>query len=275
MSSKKEKFFFWLQKLAWFIARNKLVMKTYEYLLWNQVKRGKMPEHVAVILDGNRRWALSKGLNLFDGHLEGAKKAEKFLDWCRELGGIKTVTLYIFSTENFRRPKEEVERLMSLMETYLKSLSESRYVYENKIRVKVLGKVELLPQTLQDLIKKLEKSTEKHDKYYLNLAIAYGGRAEIVDAVKAIVSKVVKGKISPEKLDEKTVEEHLYTGFLPNPHPDLIIRTSGEERLSNFLLWQAAYSEFCFLDVYWPGFRKVDFLRAIRVYQQRQRRFGV
>ncbi len=270
----KDKLFTWLQKTFMVFAGNKLILKFYESMLLNQVKKGEMPQHVAVILDGNRRWALSRGLDALYGHVEGAKKAEEFFDWCKELGKIKTVTMYLFSTENFKRPKDEVEHLMRLMESYLKALAEDKRIHENRIRVKVIGKRELLPKNLKECIEKIEKVTENYDNYYLNLAIAYGGRAEIVDAVKAIVSKVIEGKISPEKLDEKVVEEHLYTGFLPNPHPDLVIRTSGEERLSNFLLWQSAYSELCFLDVYWPNFRKVDFLRAIRVYQQRQRRFG-
>mgnify|MGYP000327141913 CR=1 FL=1 len=270
----KDKVFTFMQKIFLFFAGNKLVLKLYENMLLNQVKKGEMPQHVAVILDGNRRWALSRGLDALYGHVEGAKKAEEFFDWCRELEKIRTVTLYLFSTENFKRSRDEVEHLMRLIEAYLKALAEDKRIHENRIRVKVIGKRELLPENLKNCIEKIEKVTENYNNYYLNLAIAYGGRAEIVDAVKAIVSKVVEGKISPEDVNEKVVEEHLYTGFLPNPHPDLVIRTSGEERLSNFLLWQSAYSEFCFLDVYWPNFRKVDFLRAIRVYQQRQRRFG-
>ena len=272
--SVKEKLLNWFQKIFLFFAENKLALKIYEYMLWSQVRKGRMPQHVAVILDGNRRWALSRGLDALYGHVEGAKKAEEFIEWCRELEKIKTVTMYLFSTENFKRSKEEVEHLMSLMEAYLKSLVEDKRIHENKIRVKVIGKVEMLPSTLRECVEKIEKTTENYNQYYLNLAIAYGGRTEIVDAVRAIAQEIAEKKISPAEVNEKTIEEHLYTGFLPNPHPDLIIRTSGEERLSNFLLWQSAYSELCFIDVCWPNFRKVDFLRAIRVYQQRQRRFG-
>ena len=270
----KDKVLAWLSRVTRFFVANKLFMKLYELMLWHQVKNGEIPRHIAVILDGNRRWASSKGLNVFDGHYEGAKKAEKFLEWCLELGKVQTVTLYAFSTENFKRSREEINHIFSLMEDYLNQLHTEPKIFEKKVRVKVLGRIENLPENLRNIIRKIEALTEKHSNYYLNLAIAYGGRAEIVDAVKSIASKVAEKKLSIEEINEKTIEEHLYTSFLPNPYPDLIIRTSGEERLSNFLLWQSAYSELCFLDVYWPSFRKIDFLRAIRVYQQRQRRFG-
>jgi len=249
-------------------------MKIYEWILNNQVKGGRMPQHIGIILDGNRRWALHRGLEPKVGHLKGAKKAEDFLQWCWDLGNIQTASLYIFSTENFSRKEKEVEEIMELIKLYLGELLVDKRIHRNQIRVKVIGRTDTLPPTLQTSIKRLEEATSNYDKYYLNLAIAYGGRTEILDAVKQIALDVKKGKLSPDSLNEKVIEEHLYTHFLPNPHPDLIIRTSGEERLSNFLLWQSAYSELCFLDVYWPGFRKIDLLRAIRVYQERQRRFG-
>ncbi len=249
------------------------VYKLYEYWLMRQVRDGEMPSHVALILDGNRRWAIKRGLPPWLGHRKGADKVEELLDWCLELG-IRTVTLYVFSTENFRRPKREVEELMKLFEESLERLLRDERIYKNEIRVKALGRLYLLPERIQELLKKVERRTSHFDKFYLNIAIAYGGRAEITDAVRKIARDVRAGRLSPEEINEKVIERYLYTAHLPNPEPDLIIRTSGEERLSGFLLWQSAYSELCFLDVYWPDFRKIDFLRAIRTYQRRQRRFG-
>ncbi len=263
-----------IEKASYGLIGNRLVMHIYEQMLWEIVKKGESPKHVGVILDGNRRWAILKGLESWNGHLEGAKKTEDFLDWCFNIGKIQAVTLYIFSMENFIRSKEEIEHIMNLLDLYLKRLVEDERIHERRVRIKIIGRAELLPQNLQTSIHKLEKITANYDRLYLNLAIAYGGRAEIVDALRKIAGQIAAGKISPENVDETIIEKHLYTNFLPNPHPDLIIRTSGEERLSNFLLWQSAYSELCFLDVYWPGFRKIDLLRAIRVFQQRRRKFG-
>ena len=209
-----------------------------------------------------------------DGHLEGAKKAEEFLEWCGEIEGIKTITLYVFSTENFRRPQEEVEHLMKLIKEYLEKLAVDKRIHEKQTRVKVIGRIDMLPPEVREAVRKVEEATKNYDKRYLNLAIAYGGRAEILDALRKVASEVKAGRLSPENINEEIFEKFLYTSFLPNPHPDLIIRTSGEERLSNFLLWQGAYSELCFLDVYWPSFGKKDLYRAIRIYQHRKRRFG-
>ena len=245
----------------------------YEKWLWRQVKDKPMPQHIAVILDGNRRWAQSRMMEPWYGHAHGADKAEEFLDWCLKLG-IKTVTLYAFSTENFQRPKEEVEAVFRIIEEKLVKLIDDPRIYRHKVRVKLLGRRELLPPRLRELFEEVERRTERFDQHFLNIAVAYGGRAEIADAVRRIAEKVARGELKPEDVDEEVIERHLYTAHLPNPHPDLIIRTSGEERLSGFLLWQSAYSELCFLDVYWPEFRKIDLLRAIRVYQSRQRRFG-
>ncbi|WP_309492036.1 polyprenyl diphosphate synthase [Candidatus Hecatella orcuttiae] len=272
--SLKEKIIYVFQKLFWGVVTNRFTVEIYEWFLWNKLKNGKFPEHVAVILDGNRRWAQSRRMWPLNGHLEGAKKAENFVEWCWETGKIKTTTLFIFSTENFRRPRQEVEELMGLINDYLNRLARDDRIHENEVRVKVLGRREMLPPKIQESIGRLEKATEDYDRYYLNLAIAYGGRMEILDAVKRIALDVKEGVLSPSDLTEEIFEKNLYTHFLPNPHPDLIIRTSGEERLSNFLLWQGAYSELCFLDVYWPNFRKLDLYRAISVYQNRQRRFG-
>lgn len=263
-----------LQKLIWLILSTRLAVRFYEWILWNQIKTGSMPNHIGVILDGNRRWAQAKRLAPWLGHSEGAKKVEDFLDWINKFQKIKATTFYVFSTENFRRPKEEIGEIMDLLNYYFTSLLDDERIHRNKIRIKVIGKTEMLPLHLQDSISALENATKGYDGYFLNLAIAYGGRAEILDAVRKIAVDVKDGLLNPRDLDENVIEERLYTFYLPNPHPDLIVRTSGEERLSNFLLWQSAYSELCFLDVFWPSFRKIDLMRAIRLYQQRQRRYG-
>ena len=262
------------QSFIRFFALNPLAIWLYEWILKNQIKGGAIPSHIAVILDGNRRWAMCRGLFPADGHFEGARKAEEFFDWCKEFDGLKTITLYVFSTENFRRPPEEVRKLMDLIRDYLNKLATDRRIHENEVRVKIIGRVEMLPEDVREAIRRVEDATKHYSKRYLNLAIAYGGRAEIIDALRKVALEVKAGRLKPEEVNEEIFEKFLYTGFLPNPHPDLIIRTSGEERLSNFLLWQSAYSELCFLDVYWPSFTKRDFYRAIRVYQQRTRRFG-
>jgi tritrans,polycis-undecaprenyl-diphosphate synthase [geranylgeranyl-diphosphate specific] len=247
--------------------------KVYEEWLWHQLKGGVKPEHIAIILDGNRRWASEQALNLFSGHEKGADKVEQLIDWCLQLG-VKSITLYMFSTENFQRSKSEVEEIMRIAEERFQRILADERIHENKVRVKVIGRVNLLPEHLQQLIADVEKSTEGYDKHFLNFAFAYGGRAEIVDAARKIAEKVGTGDLSPDEVDEQLFEKHLYTSHMPNQDPDLIIRTSGEERLSGFLLWQSAYSELCFLDVYWPDFRFIDLLRAVRTFQNRKRRFG-
>ncbi|MEM2897066.1 MAG: polyprenyl diphosphate synthase [Candidatus Bathyarchaeia archaeon] len=249
------------------------VYKFYEKWLTNQVKKWNMPEHIAVILDGNRRWALEHSLPFFDGHAYGAKTGKAFLEWCLDLK-IKTVTIYVFSTENFQRPEEEVKNVMKIIEKEALELLKDKRLHENRVNVKAIGRIDLLPQSLRETLKRIEESTRDYENHYLNIAIAYGGRAEIVDATKKIVKDVKGNRLKPEEINEELFMNYLYTAHLPNPYPDLIIRTSGEERLSGFLLWQSAYSELCFLDVYWPDFRKIDLLRAIRTYQKRKRRFG-
>jgi len=249
------------------------VYKIYEKWLLDQVKSDEMPQHIGVILDGNRRWALGHSLPKWEGHMWGGRKAENFLGWCLELG-IQTVTAYVFSTENFQRSRQEVERIFDVLEQEAKRLESDDRLREKCVKVKAIGRIELLPERLQKLIAKVEGQTEKHDKHFLNIAVAYGGRAEIVDAARKIAQDLDRGKISVNDIDEESFRDYLYTAHLPNPYPDLIIRTSGEERLSGFLLWQSAYSELCFLDVYWPEFRKIDLLRAIRLYQKRKRTYG-
>jgi tritrans,polycis-undecaprenyl-diphosphate synthase [geranylgeranyl-diphosphate specific] len=251
--------------------------KLYERWLWQQVKNGKKPEHIAIILDGNRRWANGQEANpllMKDkwGHGYGADTVEQLLDWCHMID-VKYVTLYTFSTENFTRNSDEVHEIMRLAEERFRKLLKDERVHRDKVHVKVIGRTNLLPESLQQTITELENATANYDCYFWNFAFAYGGRAEIVDAAKTIAKKVQDRELEIEEITESTFEKYLYTSHM-NKDPDMIIRTSGEERLSGFLLWQAAYSELLFLDVYWPDFRFIDLLRAIRVFQHRKRRFG-
>ena len=249
------------------------IYKLYEKWLWFQVKDDKKPEHVAIILDGNRRWASNNAMMSWVGHRHGANKIDDLMDWCIELD-VKFITLYAFSTENFSRPPKEVEEIMKLIEEKLCSILENARIHENKIRVKAIGRTDLLPDSIQEVIQRVEEATKMYSDRFLNVALAYGGRAEIVDATKKIARKAVKGELNPEKINEKVFEKYLYTAHMPKQDADLIIRTSGEERLSGFLSWQSAYSELCFVDVNWPDFRQIDLLRAVRMYQRRKRRFG-
>jgi len=245
----------------------------YEKWLGDQIASDTVPEHIGIILDGNRRWGIEKYGDKLDGHLRGARTGEDFLEWCLELG-IKTVTLYVFSTENFDRPREEVDTVLRLIEDETRKLITDRRIHEHKVHVKAIGRIELLPESLRNVLDEVERVTAGYDQHYLNIAVAYGGRAEIVDAAKRIIDEVKSGSLDEAAVDEDMFRKYLYTSHLPNPYPELIIRTSGEERLSGFLLWQAAYSEFVFLDVFWPEFRRIDLLRAVRTYQRRRRRFG-
>jgi tritrans,polycis-undecaprenyl-diphosphate synthase [geranylgeranyl-diphosphate specific] len=247
--------------------------KLYERWLWHQVKNGEKMEHIAIILDGNRRWASENDLNPWLGHKKGAETVEQLLEWCDKLN-VKIVTLYTFSTENFRRSPQEVEEIMRIAEEKFRKLLTNERIHRNKVHVKVIGRVNLLPENLQQLIADVEKATANYDGQFLNFAFAYGGRAEIVDAAKSIAEKVKNGELDVGDVDESTFEKYLYTSHMPKQDPDLILRTSGEERLSGFLLWQSAYSELCFLDVYWPDFRLIDLLRTIRTFQKRKRRYG-
>ena len=247
------------------------VYSAYEAKLLKDVLEGPIPMHVAIIMDGNRRFASSFGLGTFDGHEMGRDKLEMLLDWCLE-AGIKVLTVYAFSTENLNRDEEEVAELMHLFAINFRKAAEDPRVHEHRIRVRAIGNVELLPKEVQDAIRDAEETTKDYDDYSFNLAVAYGGREEILNAIKGLAKDAVDGKVRIDDIDEEMFSRYLYTSDLPDP--DLILRTSGEERISNFLLWQLAYSELYFTDVYWPGFRKVDFLRALRAYQQRKRRYG-
>lgn len=247
--------------------------KFYEKWLEDTVTSAEMPEHVGVILDGNRRWGLALSGDSLKGHRYGAKIGENFLEWCLDLG-IKTVTLYVFSTENFLRPQAEVATILGIIEEETKKLVTDPRIHNNQVHVKALGRLEMLPDSLRAALADAERVTAHYDKRYLNIAVAYGGRAEIVDAAKRIIDEVQSGTLVADAVTEDVFRKYLYTSHLPNPYPELIIRTSGEERLSGFLIWQAAYSEFIFMDVYWPEFRRIDLLRAVRTYQRRKRRYG-
>ncbi len=242
-----------------------------ERRLKERVLSNPLPHHVAIIMDGNRRYAKNLGISEEEAYIRGKEKVEEVLEWCLELG-IKILTVYAFSTENFKRSRKELDILFRLFKQAMEDTCHDERIHKNGVRVNVMGKLELLPKDVRDAAKKLMEKTRNYKNYVLNIALAYGGRQEIVDAIREIARKVREGKINPEDVDERTVSSHLYTKDVPDP--DLILRTSGEERISNFLLWQLAYSELYFADVYWPAFKKEDFLRAILTYQQRKRRYG-
>ncbi|OIR19105.1 MAG: di-trans,poly-cis-decaprenylcistransferase, partial [Marine Group III euryarchaeote CG-Bathy1] len=224
-----------------------------------------------VIMDGNRRYAAQAGLFSAQGHILGKNSLEKLLDWCMDLD-IRIVTVYAFSMENLNRDEKEVDTLMSLFNSSFKEISKDERVHKNKIKIKVIGSPEKLPKKVQNSILEAEEKTKDYSNFQLNIAVAYSGRQEIIHAVKTIVNKAVSGEIQTSDINSSLLSSHLYTGDLPDP--DLILRTSGEERISNFLLWQIAYAELYFADVYWPALRKIDFLRAIRSFQLRKRRLG-
>ncbi|MHB8601630.1 MAG: polyprenyl diphosphate synthase [Nitrosotalea sp.] len=232
-----------------------------------------MPKHIAIILDGNRRWAKRNLIMKIDGHFRGADAVEKLLDWCEELN-IKIITLYVLSAENLNRKDDELDYLYELINERLHKLFNDPRIHKNRMKVKAIGSIELLPDFLREILSKLEEVTKDYDNHYLNIAIAYGGQDELVDAIKKIGSRIKDGSLDVNQIDKEVIESSLYTSHLPQASPDMILRTSGEKRLSGFLLWQSAYSELVFMDVYWPEFRKIDLMRAIRTFQKRGRRLG-
>ena len=249
-----------------------LAAKYYERKLFAEVlSSARIPKHIAIILDGNRRFAGEMGMDSLEGHVFGAKKLEKVIGWCQELD-IKHITVYAFSTENFTRNEEEIKMLMELMTKKFKDVAKDSRVHKYKIRVKAIGNIGLLPEKVQRAIDEAQEATSTYDGHTLNIAVGYGGRAELAEAVRKICDRIKNGEINPKDVDENLIGNYLYTAGLPDP--DLIIRTSGEERLSGFLLWQSAYSELYFCEANWPAFSKIDFLRAIRTYQGRERRLG-
>ena len=242
-----------------------------------QVRRGPLPGHVAVILDGNRRWASRAGLaEHAAGHRHGADKIDELLAWCQALE-IAEVTLWALSNENLaRRQGGELDSLLDVIAHKLDLLGQRALEPRTPMRIRVIGRLAELPQGLREAIGRAEAMTAERDGLRLNIAVGYSGRDELVDACQSLVRKLAARGTSPEEMAEHVTREglaaHLYTAGTPDP--DLIIRTSGELRLSGFLPWQSAHSDFYFTDVYWPAFRELDFLRALRTYQQRQRRFG-
>ena len=229
----------------------------------------KLPAHVAIIMDGNGRWAKKRLLNRIKGHEKGSETVRTIVRTCREIG-IPILTLYAFSTENWQRPKSEVAALMSLLKKFLES--EKTEMLDNNVRLDAIGQTERLPEEVRQTLYKTMDLTEKNDGLRLNLALSYGGRTEILTMVQQIARKVKDGYIDPDLITSKLISEHLYTGDMPDP--DLLIRTSGEMRISNFLLWQIAYTEIYITDTLWPDFGKDEFVQILKDYQGRERRFG-
>jgi tritrans,polycis-undecaprenyl-diphosphate synthase [geranylgeranyl-diphosphate specific] len=244
----------------------------YEGILEKEILSSEIPHHIAVIMDGNRRYAGQIGKARSFGHAMGAEVTEKVIEWCYEIG-VKQLTLYAFSTENFQRSEEEVGGLFSLIDEKFKKLYSDTRTHEKEMQVRVIGDRSKLPAFLNESIDRIEKATEHYRKFYLNVAIAYGGRQDIIQAVRDIAGYVSSGKISLEEVDENLISKHLYPApGVSVPNVDLIIRTGGDERVSNFLPWQANGSECAtyFCAPFWPEFRKIDLLRSVRVYQARK-----
>lgn len=233
-----------------------------------QLDMERIPEHIGIIMDGNGRWAKAKGYPRTIGHKAGVETIRRVLKEAQRLG-VKYLTLYAFSTENWKRPKEEVGALMKLLVQYFRS--ELNELHENGV-VNTIGDISKLPKECIQEIERAKEKTKNNTGIVMNLALNYGGRDEIVRAVKSIAKDAVEGKILPEEIDEKSIEKYLYTAKMPDP--DMIIRPSGEQRLSNFLLWQCAYSEFWYSDINWPDFTEQDLRKAIFDFQNRDRRFG-
>ncbi len=248
----------------------------YARRLAREIAKGPVPRHVGIILDGNRRHGRSRGITepreMYD---LGAEKLDEVLDWCAELE-IPAVTLWVFSTDNFRRPAAEVSGILAAIAAKLAALAQDPAIHSRRVHVRAIGRLDMLPEPVVAAIEAAQRATDGYNGMELNIAVAYGGRLEIADAVKKMLSCMAGRQMTlAEAIDEvtpETIADHLYTAGLPDP--DLIIRTSGEIRLSGFLLWQSVHSDFYFTDVLWPAFRKIDFLRALRAYQERQRRFG-
>jgi|Deesub1362A_J573_1020465.scaffolds.fasta_scaffold00261_16 tritrans,polycis-undecaprenyl-diphosphate synthase [geranylgeranyl-diphosphate specific] len=250
----------------------KRLREAYERVLFKEVSKGKLPEHIAIIMDGNRRYARLKGKPVYEGHKNGAKTTEMVLDTCSKLG-IKALTVYAFSTENFSRSDEERKYILGLIEEKLRELLRDKRTYEMKVRVSVVGDFSLLPESLRETAKEVENATAENNRLFLNIAIGYGGRRDLVGVVKKLARKVETGELDVNDIDEEVVSSHLYAeNGMVIPDVDLLIRTGGEQRLSNFLPWQTSGSESAtyFCSPYWPEFRKIDLLRAIRTYQRRE-----
>ena len=252
------------------VGAKDLVYGIYERQLMSSLNRGRTPRHVGVILDGNRRWAAVQGSTTAHGHKAGADKITEFLTWCEEVD-VEVVTLWLLSTDNLSRALGELEPLLAIIEQTVTDLAAT-----GRWRINPVGALDLLPTHTAAALKKAQSDTQSADGLMVNIAVGYGGRREVVDAVRSLLADhAAKGTTLDDLaavLDVEHIAEHLYTAGQPDP--DLVIRTSGEQRLSGFLLWQSAHSEFYFCEAYWPDFRKVDFLRALRSYEARGRRFG-
>ncbi len=235
----------------------------------SSIKSGEIPKHIAIIMDGNGRWAKKRGLPRVAGHKRGVDTVKEIVEACSEIG-VKYLTLFTFSTENWKRPKDEVSTLMQLL---LKSLRDRvDELNENDVRLTTIGNIESLPAAVQKQLKSDIERTKNNKKMVLNLALSYSGRWELLEAIKKIANNVVEGKIKDKDINEELVSSYLTTKNIPDP--DLVIRTSGEFRVSNFLLWQIAYSEFIITETLWPDFSKFDLYDAINAFQKRERRFG-
>ncbi len=245
----------------------------YSKRLEREIKSGDIPNHMALILDGNRRWAKRHLAMTSVGHGKGADAVENLLDWCEELD-IKIITLYALSAENLSRNDQELQDLFDLIRMRLEKLLADPRIHKSHMRVKAIGRIEMLPHPIQKVLENLESATKDYNERFLNIALAYGGHYEIVDAIKKIGQKIKDGRLNVEDIDRNVIESNLYTSHLPQAAPDMILRTSGEKRLSGFLMWQSAYSELVFMDIFWPEFRKIDLMRAIRTFQSRKRRLG-
>ncbi|MCF8055763.1 MAG: isoprenyl transferase [Desulfocapsa sp.] len=228
-----------------------------------------IPHHVAIIMDGNGRWAKQQNRPRLYGHKVGVESVQEIVESAMELG-VDVLTLYAFSTENWKRPEDEVGGLMGLLKNYLQK--ELSRMLKNRIRLTCIGDIQKLPADVRQVLEQAMSETAQNDKFILNLALSYGGRAELIQAIRGIAREVASGALTASEIDEELIDNHLYTAELPDP--DLLIRTGGEARLSNFLLWQASYAEIYFTDVMWPEFRKEAFTQAIIEYQGRERRFG-
>ncbi|MDN5581958.1 MULTISPECIES: isoprenyl transferase [unclassified Corynebacterium] len=249
-----------------------ILYSLYERRLQRELKGRRRPKHVAIMCDGNRRWARENGFtDVSHGHRVGAKKIVEVVDWCDEQD-IESVTVYLLSTENLRRSAEELGLLMRI----IGDVSDELAAAKGRFRLHVMGRLDLIPDELRERMRHAEARTADHTGVHVNIAVGYGGRQEIVDGVQKLVDELAGKGIAPEEMSahitDGAIGDHLYTSGQPDP--DLVIRTSGEQRLSGFLLWQSAYSEIWFTDTYWPAFRRLDFLRALRDFSVRERRYG-
>ncbi|MGO4255966.1 isoprenyl transferase [Marmoricola sp. RAF53] len=254
----------------WKRGLRRVLYPAYEARMVRRLPADRIPQHVGVMLDGNRRWAKAVGADTADGYRAGAANIEPLLEWCEEVG-VQVVTLWLLSTDNLNRPAEQLRELLGVIEGAVSTLAEER-----RWRLHPVGALDLLPAETAERLKAAEEATRDVDGLLVNIAVGYGGRREIADAVRSLLhEQAAQGRTIEELaevIDVEHIAEHLYTKGQPDP--DLVIRTSGEQRLGGFLLWQSAQSEFYFCEAYWPDFRRVDFLRAVRAYAERERRYG-